>query len=266
MNRHNPLSHIESVGVGLPLVFLHGFPLDRGLWKRQVRYFGSTHRVVTVDLPGFGNASPADKQRLPNMASYAADVAAALSESGINEPLVLVGLSMGGYVALEFWRQFADRLAGLVLCHTKATADTAVARAGRHESARTAVNSGTEASVGEMLKKLLSAQSEIEQPELTRWLRQTAIGMPPSAIEAAQLAMAARDDFTDHLANVRLPVLVLAGTDDEIATTETMNAMARRMPTARFQAVHDAAHLSPIEQPDEFNRILDEFLQRIKPV
>ena len=263
---HEPaaLSHVESAGAGRPLVFLHGFPMTRGLWDRQVERFAPTHRVLTVDLPGFGDASPADKSRLPDMAAYAADVAKALEAGGVVEPVVLVGLSMGGYVALEFWRQFPERLAGLVLCHTKASADTAAARSNRHKSAQTARESGTEASVGEMLGRLLSVHSETEQPELTQWLRQTALTVPPTAVEAAQLAMAARKDFTDRLGDVHLPVLVLAGTDDEIATTETMNAMARRMPNASFQAVHDAAHLSPVEQPEEFNRILEEFLKRIE--
>ncbi len=256
-------SSLEVHGTGSPVVFLHGYPLDRRLWQNQIEPLCDSYQVVLVDLPGFGKATPVQPSDMPSMAAFADDLATALDQQDVNEPFTLVGLSMGGYIAFEFWQRHAARLKALVLCHTKATADNSLAIQTRQQSADTALSQGTEAAVAAMLDKVVSEHSVMQDPNLREWLKSVMFDVPPETIATAQLAMAKRIDFTDRLESIEVPALVVAGTDDEIATTETMQRMARAMPNAKFEAIDDVAHLSPIEQPKRFNELLLSFLGSI---
>ncbi len=258
-----PYSNIEIHGTGSPVVFLHGYPLNRSLWDNQVAAMKGRHQVILVDLPGFGSSLPISSEQFPDMAAFASDVRQSLSASSVDDPIVMVGLSMGGYIALEFWRQFPEQLRGLVFCHTKSSADTPEAKQNRVKTAATAVSKGTSEAVAPMLEKLLSECSRMNDPALDGWLREVMFSVPPKTIEASLLAMANRDDFDDRLSQITTPSLVIAGTDDEIATTETMQKMSRGLPNSRFEVIHDAAHLSPKEQPDDFNDLLLEFLESL---
>src|SRR5262245_10100046 len=105
-------------GRGRPLVLLHGFPLDHSMWNAQIEHFSTKFRVIVPDLRGFGAS-----QVVPgasSMEQMADDVSAMLAALAVREPIVLVGLSMGGYVAFQFWRKYGQQLKGLVLCDTRA--------------------------------------------------------------------------------------------------------------------------------------------------
>ena len=253
-------SSIKTIGQGPPVVFLHGFPLDRRLWELQIEPLSDRYRIVLVDIAGFGTALPITAKQFTSIAAFASDIIEALSQANIATPYTIVGLSMGGYIALEMWAQAAERIKSLVLCHTKATADDDATKAKRKTNATTAIEQGTKVIAAPMLDILFSQQSLIEDKSLKPWLQEMMFAVPPATIQTALLAMAARRDFTDILPEINVPTLVIAGTDDEIATTETMQRMARQMPNAKFHGIHDAGHLSPRERPEEFNKLLVDFL------
>src|SRR3990170_4190445 len=146
-----------DTGMGLPLVFLHGFPLSRGVWQKQIDAFRSTYRVIAPDLRGFGNS---ETQPGPTtMAQYAEDVHALLLHQLTTGPVVLIGHSMGGYVALAFARQFPEMLRGLVLVSTKAGNDTAEAAAGRRAMAEKVKAEGVQVVIDAMAPKMLAASN-----------------------------------------------------------------------------------------------------------
>lgn len=254
---------VRSSGDGEPILLIHGFPLDASLWDDQLNYFASSYRVIAIDLPGFGGSHDASLQGLDDIAAYADAVADTINGLDLDGPVHVVGLSMGGYVGLEFWRRHRSRVRSLILCHTKASGDSSLAKQSRHAAARKAIEKGTPAAVDEVLAKLLSVQSEMRSPHLTQWLRETAHRIEPPAIAAAQRAMANRQDFRKLLGQIDVPTLAIAGTDDEIVSTEVMLEMSRAIPSSKFVAIHDAAHLSPREQPEQFNAAVDDFLATI---
>ena len=111
-----------DVGVGAPVVLVHGFPMDHTIWQSQIDALSSHYRVIAPDLRGFGD-SLGELENV-SMRQYADDLGEMLDALKVDEPIALAGLSMGGYIALEFFRSHRQRLKSLILCDTRAAADT----------------------------------------------------------------------------------------------------------------------------------------------
>src|SRR5581483_11742837 len=141
----------DDLGAGRPVVLLHAFPLARTMWRPQVEALQGSFRVITPDLRGFGDTGKCAEP--PSVEQMADDVAALLTELAITEPVVLGGLSMGGYVALVFARRHADRLRALILADTRSEADTPEARANRDQLIRFAAGHTARDVIDQMLPK-----------------------------------------------------------------------------------------------------------------
>jgi pimeloyl-ACP methyl ester carboxylesterase len=245
-------------GAGEPLVFVHGFPLDHTMWGAQSPAFAPRRRVIAPDLRGFG-ASEARGETV-TMEGFADDLAALLDAMRIQEPVALCGLSMGGYIAFQFVRKYAARLRSLVLCDTRAGADSADTAANRLKVAEQVLAEGAEVVAQAMLPKLFGKRTLAEQPETVAALRRVMAGTKPAAIAAAQRGMAARPDSTALLPEIRVPTLVVVGAEDAIAPVDEMRGIAAAIPGAEFVVVPGAGHMAPLENPAAFNAALREFL------
>jgi pimeloyl-ACP methyl ester carboxylesterase len=222
-----------------------------------VAAFSSRFRCLRPDVWGFGS-SPAPPQGM-TLDDVAAAVAAALDARGVQAATV-VGLSMGGYTAFALLRRFAERAERLVLADTRAGADTEQARADRLRMAEQVRAGGSvEAIVEPTVARLLAPQSAVEyhvsDPVRGRIRRAT-----PAGVAAAQEAMAARPDSSALLGSIRVPALVLVGSQDAVTPPEEAERMAAAIPGARLQAIEGAGHLSNLERWDAFNAALGDFL------
>ena len=135
------------------VVLVHGFPIDHAMWDAQVEALSRRCRVLAVDLRGFGRSEATDAPA--TMEQFADDLAGLLDALGVREPIVLGGLSMGGYVCFAFWRKYAARLRALVLCDTRAEADSPEAAAARRATALRVLDSGPGVLVDEMAAEAL---------------------------------------------------------------------------------------------------------------
>ena len=218
------------------------------------------YRLIMPDLRGHGQSEATAEA---SMGQYADDLAALLDTLGQREPVVLVGLSMGGYVAFEFYRRYPARVHALVLADTRASADSEEARAGRYRSAEKALHEGSQAIADEMLPKLFAPDA----PEALReeW-RAIMAAMPPEGVAAALRAMAERADSTGDLRTINRPVLVIVGREDRITPVADAAAMAEEIAGAELETIPDAGHLSPVEQPARFVAVLEQFLDDLDPV
>ena len=253
--------NVRQEGQGPPLFFVHGFPLDHTMWQGQIEYFAREWRVVAPDLRGFGGSEATAGEA--GMDQMADDLAALADRLGIAEPITLCGLSMGGYVAWQFWRRHRQRLARLVVADTRSVGDTAEVARGRLMMAQRVETEGKSAlvEVAEMmLPKLFCEATWRERPELVEQTREVILATPPAGMAAAQRGMAARPDVGDWLAEMALPVLVVAGAEDAISPPEEMRGIAESLPSARFHVVPSAGHMAPLEQPADFNAALESFL------
>ena len=271
-------------GQGLPLLLVHGFPLDHTMWTEQIDAISSQCRVIAPDLRGFGNGKgdrsnlceapsgpfwqigpvPFSASETPSlrftMDQFADDLAATLDALEIREPVVFCGLSMGGYIALQFWRKYADRLRGLILCDTRAAADSPEGVAARHVMADRVLAEGPGPLVETMLPRLLAEATQRERPEVVERVRRLMMSISPETIAAAARGMAERPEMTASLAEIRCPTLVVVGQEDASSTPAEMRGIAAAIPGAAFVEIPAAGHLSPIENPAAVNAAILEFL------
>jgi 3-oxoadipate enol-lactonase len=253
---------VRDCGRGQPIVLVHGFPLDGRMWNAQIDALAATHRVITPDLRGHGQSLLQDTgdNAITTMAQMADDLAAMLAALALNEPVCLCGLSMGGYVAWEFWRRHRDGLGSLVLCDTRGAADTPEVIDVRHATAARLMAEDTSFLAEAMLPKLLAPETLSEHPAVVTQLTAMIAENNPLGLAAALRGMAARADASDWLAEIDVPTLVIVGEHDQISTVAEMRQIADALPDARFLEVPAAGHMPPMENAEVVNTALAEFL------
>jgi pimeloyl-ACP methyl ester carboxylesterase len=244
-----------DAGEGSPLLFVHGFPLSRGVWAPQVEAFKADHRVLAPDLRGFGESEATEGA--VSMNRFAEDLYKLLQHLGLDPP-VLVGHSMGGYVALAFAKAFPHALRGLVLVGTRAGADSPEAVAARRQMADLARLEGSSAVVDAMAPKMLAAGNM--DPDMAAAVRGF---MAPAKVEGligALLGMAERPDAGPGLGRMKVPTLVITGADDTLIKPSESAALAKAIPGAQVNFIPKAGHLVAFEQAEAFNAILKAWL------
>lgn len=247
-------------GEGPAILFIHGYPLDRSIWREQIEALEGFHRIAP-DLRGMGQSDAPDLGY--SMSIYAADLAALLDVLGVDE-VILCGLSMGGYVALEFLRQRRSRVRGLVLMDTRADADTTEGRRSRDGAAATARERGAAAIADAMLPKMLAPATLARHPDIAQRLRALMAATPVPGIVGALAAMRDREGSEALLRTlVGVPTLVLVGEADGLTPPEQARAMAEAIPGARLAIIPGAGHLPPVEQPEATTEALREFLRSL---
>jgi 3-oxoadipate enol-lactonase len=252
------LSFVDR-GEGDAIVFVHGFPLDHSMWSGQIEPLSARHRVIAPDLRGFGQSGVSED--IVTMEQFSDDLAALLDFLQIDE-IVLCGLSMGGYIALEFWRKYAERLRALILCDTRAVSDTPAAAANRFVVAEKVLREGTNTVADAMMPKLFDPITLEKQPHLIESIRQVMEQTDPRGIAAAARGMAQRADFTAELPRIGCPSLVIVGQSDAISPVAEMQAISKAVPNAEFKIIPQAGHMAPMEQPADVNAAIEIFLER----
>ncbi len=252
---------LRDVGEGRPVVLIHGFPMDHSIWAEQVGSLATRWRVIAPDLRGFGRSSVTPGK--VTVEQWADDLAAMLDALAISEPIVLGGLSMGGYVAFRFFQAHRERLAGLVLCDTRAAADTPQAAAARLETAERTEREGSRFLADTMLPRLLAPATLQGRPEVADRLRRMILAGNPVGYAATSRGLAERPDFTPLLPAIDCPALLIVGRQDAISTVAEMNAMARAIPGARIVEIEGAGHATPLEAPGEVTAAIEKFLSEL---
>jgi pimeloyl-ACP methyl ester carboxylesterase len=234
------------------LLLLHAWPLDARMWEPQLAAVPDGVPVAAPNHPGFGGSDLSGE--VTTMAACAARALSAIDAGGIDRALVC-GLSLGGYVAFELWRRARDRIVGLVLANTRAVPD-----APEGVEARTALARRLRAEGNVLVDEpppLLAADAPSDLQEKVRSLiaEQSA-----EAIAAAALGMAERPDSSPDLATIDVPTLVITSTGDRLIPPEVASEMAAGIAGSRLEVLDGVGHLSNLEAPEEFNRLLIEHM------
>jgi pimeloyl-ACP methyl ester carboxylesterase len=243
-------------GSGLPIVFLHAFPLNRTMWAAQEAALSSQFRTITIDLRGHGESdAPLWHYTLDQSAD---DVRTLLDQLSIQQA-VFVGLSMGGYILFAFYQKYAERVKGLVLADTRAQTDTLEGKAGRFQMAQTAYKQGPSAIADIMVPKLLSPTTIQTKPNIVQNVRSMIEGNQISGIAGDLMAMAERPDSVPLLKEFTCPTQIIVGGLDQATPPSDAKLMAEQIPGSRLALIPNAAHLSNLEQPEAFNQIVFSF-------
>ena len=241
-------------------MLLPPFPFDRTVWSTNITAIVETgHRAIAVDYPGFGDSPPASPAVL-SIAAIADATAALLAKLGLQRA-TLMGLSMGGYVALAFAQRHPERLRGLILADTRAAADSDSARQGRAQALDTLATRGVDAYLAGALPKQLVPDAPVE---LLNAVTRLAVKRP-AALTTALAALRDRPARTAEAPHIACPTLVLVGAADQITPAAEMKALAQAIPGARFVELANAGHLSNVEATKPFNQSVADFLRGLPP-
>lgn len=243
-----------ETGAGWPLVLLHAFPLNAEMWRPQLDAVPDGWRFIAPDFRGFGR-TPRGSQPI-TIDTFAADVGALMDALEIQEAAI-AGLSMGGYVAFAMFRQEPERIASLVLADTRAPADTPEGRAGRVRLREVLAEQGPRGVADQMLPKLLSKDAP---PAIVARARAMIESTAPEGIDGAIQALMTRPDSTPDLSRISRTVLIVVGEHDSVTPQADAEAMQRAIARSRLAVIPGAGHLSNVEQPEAFSRVLEDFL------
>ena len=252
----------DDHGAGLPVIFLHAFPLNKSMWNGELKALlaEERYRLVALDWRGFGESEISAE--ISTMEMSADDVAGLMDTLGMQDA-VLCGLSMGGYAAFAFLRKYPERVKGLILADTRPQADTAEAQANRENVARIAETQGTDAIADMQIPRLLSEYTRQHHAEVEARVRQMINAATQEGIAAASRGMAQRADSTDLLAYIACPTLVIVGEQDALTPPTVAHDYAAQIPGAQFATISLAGHLSNLEQPEAFLQAVSQFLRTI---
>ena len=254
----------ESPSPGSPrqplrhVLFLHAFPLNSTMWQPQIDAVPAGWRMVAPDYRGFGESSPAAPATMNDLAG---DVVDLLDRLEIHETVV-VGCSMGGYVAFELLASVPNYVKGLVLVDTRAGADTEEGKAGRRKMLERVEKDGARAIADEMTPKLLGATTQRARPDLVKHVHAMISSADPKGIAMAVNAMMGRKDMTPSLGAIKVPTLVVAGAEDSLIPLPAMQQILGGINGAQFQTIDLAGHLPNLEQTAAFDGVLQKFLKQ----
>jgi len=250
-----------SAGQGAPVLFIHGYPLNRQMWQPQVDGLAAKARILAPDLRGHG-----DSQAVPGpytMDLFASDLKVFLDTLDITQRVVVCGLSMGGYVAFAFYRKYAARIVGLILTATRAAPDSQEGKIGRDQAAGTAQENGVDAIVEAMLPKLVSPKTLERKPEVVAKVRAIMQHTSLEGVLGDLAGLRDRPDSTPTLGQIKIPTLILHGADDAIVPLKEAQAMQAGIAHARLEVIPDAGHLLNLEDPKTFNQAVGKFIQEL---
>ncbi|MFN3345483.1 MAG: alpha/beta fold hydrolase [Chloroherpetonaceae bacterium] len=242
------------------VILLHAFPLSAEMWSRQLDALADNgYAALAPNAFGFNDSPPKENWTFNDYADALNDLMHALEIS----QATLVGISMGGYKAFAFWRKYPEKVRSLVLCATRAEADSPEAKAARYEFIDAVLKNGKEEAVTRMIPKLLGETSHRTRPELVKRVESIIRQQSPASIAETLKALAMREDSTSLLASITVPTLVVAGAEDALMNAAVMKVIHDGIPNSQMKIIDGAGHLPNLEQPDIFNFYLLEHLHKL---
>ncbi len=240
-------------GKGPAVLLIHAFPLNKAMWVPQIGALSGHFRLIAPDIRGFGESQPTSAWTMEEMADDLDEFLSKLAVPACD----VVGVSMGGYIALAFWSKYPNRIRKLVLSNTRARADNDIEKAARSEMVAAIEQGGAASLPDRMLPRLLQPNPS---PDVVRNVRKMIEQSNASAAAYAVMAMRDRMDFSSLLYRMTCPTMVVTGENDVIIRAEDSKAMADSIPGARFVTIPNSGHLSNLENPEAFNAVLENFL------
>jgi 3-oxoadipate enol-lactonase len=253
---------IRGPRTGIPVVLIHGFPFDQKMWDPQAEALRKEYYTVTYDVRGHGKSDTGDGQYTVEL--FVDDLIALLDHLKIPRA-VLVGLSMGGYIALRAIERHPDRVRALVLCDTRSEADNNEGKIRRAAQANIVKSEGLAGFIEPFIQGVFHKGTFAAHPDLVTMIRSTIERTSTRTIAGTLIALAGRTDTTASLYSIKVPTLILVGKNDTLTPVSASSAMKEKISGAKLQIIPHAGHLSNLENPAEFNEHLLNFLGALTP-
>jgi 3-oxoadipate enol-lactonase len=245
----------------IPVIFIHGFPFDRTSWLPQYDFLKSHCRVVIYDIRGFGS-SITDSDTQFSMEVFAKDLLAFMTALSIEKAIVCC-LSMGGYILMNALKLEPEKFAGVILCDTQCNADSDEARQKRTKTIEQIRLKGTKDFADNFMKGAFHESSFDHKKEEVEAIREVILNTTQQTLIATVKALANRPDTCDVLKSLNVPALIICGKQDSITPPEKSEEMHRLIKNSVYKTIDGAGHLSNIDQPEVFNKIIGEFIKDV---
>ena len=250
----------EGPDEGSVIIFIHGFPLNKSMWNKQVDALKTKYRVISYDIRGHGDSECGTEHFSIDL--FVSDLIKLMDILKI-EKASLCGLSMGGYIALNAIEKYPERFEALVLSDTHCIADPPHVRQKRLETIDTIKATGLEKYVEDSLSNLFAPESFITKKEEVQAVREMILNTSEQSLTRTLLALFLREETCNKMADIDVPVLFIVGQEDKITPPEAAMYMQDRTKNSSMHVIDHAGHLSNLEQPDEFNKQLKSFFTKV---
>lgn len=252
--------YYDVLGEGPDVVLLHAFPLNSYLWRSVAEQMAQRYRVTLIDLRAHGRSSTGEGPA--TMSRHVTDIVRVCKEVGIQRAY-FGGVSIGGYILFELWRQHSEKVAALALCNTRATPDTAEGKATRLKSAEEVLQKGPEQFCEGMLARLVGETTRRNRQDIVESVLAMMSTATAKGIAAAQRGMAERPDSVPTLSTINVPTLIIAGEEDTLTPVSDAQHMQSLIRGSSLQVIPAAGHLAVHEKAQDAIRILRGFLDRL---
>jgi 3-oxoadipate enol-lactonase len=251
----------KEVGIAnsLPVIFIHGFPFNKSMWEVQMTALSDSYRCIAYDVRGHGDSGKGEIEF--SVSQFADDLLAFMDALKI-EKAIVVGLSMGGYIALNAIKKNPEKIAGLVLCDTQCAADTDEGRDKRKKTIAFIKKNGLGIYSEESLKNLFAPASFQAKKEEVQFIHQAILTTHAETICLTLQALANRKETCSSLADIKVPVCIVVGSEDKITPPSSALKMNELINNSELIVIEGAGHLSNLENPEQFNEHLKSFLSK----
>lgn len=254
----NLISYHDS-GSGTPILLLHSFGHNKNLWFPQLTHFVERgFRVIAPDMPGHGESSFDPHNHTVD--AIGRQYGEFLEHLGIDKAII-VGISIGGYIALRMCAHRPEQVAGLVMICSKAEADSEEIKERRRAQIENINANGLENFVITGAPKRVAAKTAAERPWVVDWIKMMNFTVSAEANAATLEAMAVKEDDTETLATIDVPALILSGSDDIFIPKDSASNLNKGIGNSVHHVIQDAGHVASLENPTEVNQHLADFLQ-----
>ncbi len=254
----------NDVGEGsIPIIFLHGFPFDKSMWNNQLDNLKILNRVIAIDIRGFGKSM--DETTLLTIDLFSEDLIAFMDKLNIKKAIIC-GLSMGGFISLNAIKRFPNRFEALILCDTQCIADTAELKENRYKAIEQIKKDGTTEFNHKFIKNVFHPKSITNKFELVESISSVVFANSNEIIIAGLKALAERSETCSTLNAIRVPTLIICGREDSVTPLIQSEFMHKNIKSSTLKIIDNAGHVSNLEQPEEFNKYVGNFLNSLGSV
>jgi pimeloyl-ACP methyl ester carboxylesterase len=256
--------YYETAGKGVPFVMIHAGVADSRQWDNEFAFFAKNYQVIRYDMRGYGKSEPVDDEF-----SHMSDLVSLLNTLELQEPPVLMGCSMGGGLAMDFALIHPSRMKALIMVGSGPSGlELDVPTPAKFAEAEEAYNAGDLDLVAEIETQIWFDGTDRTPQQINQAMRKLAYEMNRKALDYEARGLGKRLPNTeipafDRLTDLRIPVLIIVGAHDTPYIRAAADYMIEKIPSARMARIEDAAHLPNMDHPQEFQTIVNAFLESL---
>lgn len=251
---------LEGSSNNKSIIFLHGFPYDHTMWKAQIDELSEIYFCVTYDIRGLGESAVGDGQY--TMESFVDDLETIINELKLDKP-ILCGLSMGGYISFRALERMEEKFSAVILCDTRSEADNNEGKLKRAAAIKRINTEGLAPFAKDFITNCFGDHYKQNHKDEFEKRIEKSLGFNPIGVKGSLLAMLGRNDTTEYLSKIKIPALVICGENDALTPPAVMKPLAEKINGAEFVVIKNSGHMSPIENPFEVNKAINDFLKRL---